>query len=293
MTSPPSVTEVSSSRLTDVGGLTVHRALPTRGRRTVGAWCFLDRFGPVAVDPERTATIGPHPHIGLHTVTWLLEGEMLHTDSLGSEQLIRPGQLNLMTAGNGIAHAEDARHLRSGRMNGVQFWVAQPEATRHGAPSFAHHGDLPHVDLRNGHATVLLGSFDGVQSPAQLDSNLVGIDVTAHGPLDLPLNPQFEYAIAALHGSLRCEGATLSTDEFMYLGAEREQIHLDLTQEARILVLGGVPFEADIVMWWNFVARDRKEMETAKADWDAGSERFGPVATTLPRIEAPHPFWLI
>src|SRR5580704_7120184 len=106
--------EISESHLADVGGLDVHRSLPRHGRRMVGAWCFLDRFGPIEVTPDRTMAVGPHPHIGLHTVTWLLDGEVLHTDSLGNQQPIRPGQLNLMTSGGGIAHAEDARVYASG-----------------------------------------------------------------------------------------------------------------------------------------------------------------------------------
>ena len=141
---------ISDSHVTDVGGLPVHRALPQRGRRTVGAWCFLDRFGPVDVTPHQTMAVGPHPHIGLHTVTWLLSGQVVHSDSLGNQQPIRPGQLNLMTSGQGIAHAEDGRRAPDARMDGVQLWVAQPEATRHDPPSFAHHAELPVVDLRGG-----------------------------------------------------------------------------------------------------------------------------------------------
>jgi redox-sensitive bicupin YhaK (pirin superfamily) len=179
MSRPGPVHTISEGRVTDVGGLPVHRLLPQRGRRTVGAWCFLDRFGPVEVAPARTMTVGPHPHIGLHTVTWLLSGQVLHSDSLGNQQPIRPGQLNLMTAGHGIAHAEDAREQPGQWMDGVQLWVTQPEGTRHGSPSFAHHGDLPVVDLTPGVATVLIGEFAGGQSPARVDSPLVGVDIQA------------------------------------------------------------------------------------------------------------------
>jgi redox-sensitive bicupin YhaK (pirin superfamily) len=257
----------------------------------VGAWCFLDRFGPVEVSPQSTMTVGPHPHMGLHTVTWLLEGEVIHADSLGNEQPIRPGQLNVMTAGNGIAHAEDGRLQSSGRMNGIQFWVAQPEATRHGNSSFSHHQDLPQVGLGSGEATVLLGEFRGVHSPAHLDSQLVGLDINGSGKLELPLNPAFEYGIAVVNGDVRVGEATASTNEFAYLGVGQDQILLELSQGSHFLVLGGEPFESEIVMWWNFVARDRREFEVAKADWDSASDRFGPVATTLPRIDSPHPFW--
>jgi quercetin 2,3-dioxygenase len=283
---------VSDSRVTDVGGLPVHRTLPQRGRRTVGAWCFLDRFGPVDVTPQRTMTVGPHPHIGLHTVTWLLSGQVLHSDSLGNQQPIRPGQLNLMTSGHGIAHAEDARHEPQGRMDGVQLWVAQPEATRHDPPSFAHHADLPMVDLRAATTTVLVGEFAGARSPARIDSPLVGVDIAGSGHVDLPLEPPFEYAIAVLHGGARLDDAVASPNQLLYIGTGRDGVHLDLVDSSRVLLLGGHPFSEEILMWWNFVARDRSELEQAYAQWEASTDRFGTVTSTLDRIEAPRPFWL-
>jgi quercetin 2,3-dioxygenase len=258
----------------------------------VGAWCFLDRFGPIDVTPDRTMTVGPHPHIGLHTVTWLLEGEVLHSDSLGNRQPIRPGQLNLMTAGGGIAHAEDARRSPSGPMDGVQLWVAQPEHTRHGPSSFAHHADLPQVDLPNGEATILLGEFAGSRSPAVTDSAVVGVDVGGSGVLDLPLDPASEHAVAVLRGRVEIEDARAKPNELVYLGTDRTGLTLFLEQGSRMLLLGGPPFPEEIAMWWNFVARDRTELASAYTDWNDGTERFGPVTTSLPRIDAPRPFWL-
>jgi quercetin 2,3-dioxygenase len=293
VTAPDAATPVvTPSRLTDVGGLPVHRALPHHRRRTVGAWCFLDRFGPVDVSPERTMMVGPHPHIGLHTVTWFLAGEALHTDSLGNEQSIKPGELNLMTAGNGIAHAEDARGQRSGPVDGIQFWVAQPEATRHGPPSFAHHEALPLVDLPGGEATVLLGAFGGAQSPALIDWPGVGLEVRCEQATELPLRPDFEYAVAVLSGGLRLGGVSVQPDELAYLGLGRDQLEVDPQGAARFLLIGGEPFESTVEMWWNFVARNKGEIESAYRDWQAHAERFGPVATTLERIEAPRPLWL-
>jgi len=286
------VLSISDSHVTNVGGLPVHRALPQRGRRTVGAWCFLDRFGPVDTTPQRTMTVGPHPHMGLHTVTWLLDGQVLHSDSLGNQQAIRPGQLNLMTAGHGIAHAEDARAEPRGRMDGVQLWVAQPEATRHGPPSFAHHGDLPQVELSAARATVLVGEFAGRRSPARTDSPLVGVDIDGRGQLDLPLETSFEHAIAVLHGGARLADAVAAPNQLMYLGTGRDGVHLDLMADARVLLLGGTPLTEEILMWWNFVARNRSEVEQAFAQWEAANERFGTVASTLDRIAAPRPFWL-
>jgi redox-sensitive bicupin YhaK (pirin superfamily) len=282
---------ISDSRLTDVGGLPVHRSLPRRRLRMVGAWCFLDRFGPVEVTPERTMTVGPHPHIGLHTVTWLLEGEALHSDSLGNTQPIRPGQLNLMTSGRGIAHAEDARGRGSGSMNGVQLWVAQPEATRNGPPSFAHHAELPRVKLQTGQATVLIGEFGGARSPAHIDSALVGVDIVGTGTLELPLEPTFEYAMAVLSGRVRIADSVVATNQLASIGIGLEALDVAL-DDARVLLLGGEPFPEEIAMWWNFVARDRVELADAYADWKGDDKRFGPVNSSLPRTDAPRPFWL-
>jgi len=283
---------ISESRVTDVGGLLVHRALPQRGRRTVGAWCFLDRFGPVDVTARQTMTVGPHPHIGLHTLTWLLSGQVLHSDSLGNQQPIRPGQLNLMTSGQGIAHAEDARREPDGLMDGVQLWVAQPEATRHDPPSFAHHAELPMVDLGGATAIVLVGELTGARSPTHVDSPLVGVDIAGGGRLDLPLDVSFEHALAVLQGGVRVVDSVATPNQLVYLETGRDGVQLDLMDDSRVLLLGGQPFAEEILMWWNFVARDRAELEQAYAQWSASAERFDPVASTLDRIEAPRPFWL-
>jgi redox-sensitive bicupin YhaK (pirin superfamily) len=284
-------TEVFESRPNDVGGILVHRAMPQHGRRTIGAWCFLDRFGPVDV-AHSTMTVGPHPHIGLHTVTWLTSGEVVHTDSLGNHQSIHPGQLNLMTAGVGVVHAEDGRVQRNGALGGVQLWVAQPESTRHGAAGFAHHEDLPVVDLGSGTATVLIGELDGARSPAVVDSALVGADVTARGAVSLPLLRSFEHAIFVMEGSIDVNGTAVAANQLLYLGSDRDHVAMDLRTGSRLLLLGGEPFGVDVEMWWNFVARTKDELAQAYRDWEAHSERFGPVDSTLDRIEAPRPFWL-
>jgi quercetin 2,3-dioxygenase len=235
--------------------------------------------------------VGPHPHIGLHTVTWLLEGEVLHADSLGNEQPIRPGQLNLMTSGRGISHAEDGRGQSSGSVNGVQLWVAQPEATRHLSPSFAHCGELPRVDFPHGEATVLLGDFAGSHSPAPTDSALVGVDIAGSGALEVPLDPAFEYAVAALQGGVRIADVDVGANQLLYLGTGRDELGLTLRPDSRLLLLGGEPFGEEIVMWWNFVARTQAELAAAYADWQATNERFGSVESTLRRMAAPRPFW--
>jgi hypothetical protein len=257
----------------------------------IGAWCFLDRFGPVDVTPATTMTVGPHPHIGLHTVTWLVDGMVEHTDSLGSQQVIHPGQLNLMTAGQGIAHAEDGRVQQGGPVNGLQLWVAQPEATRHGDSAFAHHEDLPIVDLTSATATVLLGEFANAKSPAVIDSPIVGVDITGGGPVAVEIDPEFEYGIFLLSGSLRVGEVEVPVNHLTYYGTGHDHLPLNIGPGTRLLLLGGTPFGEDIVMWWNFVARNRDELHQAYVDWQAGSSRFGAVSSTLERIDAPAPYW--
>jgi redox-sensitive bicupin YhaK (pirin superfamily) len=283
--------EITPSRAAEVGGLPVRRALPRRERRTVGAWCFVDHFGPVGRDLAAAMQVGPHPHIGLQTVTWLLEGEVLHTDSVGSEQLIRPGQLNLMTAGRGVAHAESA-HPGPG-CHGIQLWVAQPEATRHGEPAFEHHAALPQVELGDAVATVLVGDLAGARSPARTDSPLVGADLAlAAGPATVPLDARWEHALVVAAGAVEVDGVPVTPGSLAYLGTGRDELVVRAAAPAtRVLVLGGEPFPEPVLMWWNFVARTRAEIDAARVDWERETERFPAVRTPLARIPAPGTPW--
>ena len=284
---PPTV-EVTESREAVVGTTRVRRALPRRGRRTVGAWCFADHMGPADVTPENGIDVGPHPHTGLHTVTWLLDGEVLHRDSLGSEQVIRPGQLNLMTAGNGVTHSEEATGHYRGTLEGIQLWVAQPEDTRHGAAAFEHHADLPRADLGRAVATVLVGDLDGTASGARRDTPLAGVDLDLHGGVTtVPLHRHWEYALVVLRGTIGAEGSVVVPGRLAYLGLGRDELALDATEPSRALLLGGEPFPEPIAMWWNFVGRGRDELAAARRSWQAGDDRFGRVASPLPRIAAP------
>ena len=284
------VLEIRESRTASVGGSQVRRALPQRGRRTVGAWCFVDHFGPEEAAGGPGMQVGPHPHIGLQTVTWLLEGEVVHRDSLGSEQLIAPGALNLMTAGQGVVHSEESPPGRSSGMHGIQLWVAQPEETRFGAPAFEHHRELPAVELGSATGTVIVGSFGGATSPARTDTPLVGVDVALHdGAVAVPLDRSFEYALVPVEGSVGVDDETVRPGSLAYLGGGRDE--LSVSGDGRFLLLGGVPFGERLLMFWNFVGRTRAEIDDAYEDWAAGRERFGPVATTLPRIESPRPPW--
>jgi redox-sensitive bicupin YhaK (pirin superfamily) len=283
--------EVADSRDEQVGRMRVRRALPQRRRRTVGAWCFADHMGPVDVTEGGGPDVGPHPHIGLHTVTWLVDGQALHRDSLGSEQVIRPGQLNLMTAGRGIAHAEEATGHYRGTLQGIQLWVAQPEATRHGAPAFEHHAELPQVDLGGATATVLVGELAGASSPARRDTELVGAELFLHRSVEVPLRLDFEHAIVVLEGQVAIDDEPLVPGRLGYLGTGRQDLSIAVREPGRVMLLGGPPFEASILMWWNFVARSRDEIDGAYASWDGQDDRFGRVASTLPLIAARPPFW--
>jgi len=294
---PRPIVEVTPSRTTEVGAVTVRRALPRRGRRTVGAWCFADHMGPAEVTEDHGVDIGPHPHIGLQTVTWLVAGELLHHDSLGSEQQIRPGQLNLMTAGHGIAHAEEPTGRYRGPLHGIQLWVAQPERTRHGPPAFEHHAELPHLELGAGNeATVLLGAVGDTRSPARQDTDGVGAELAlrAGTSAEVPLVAAFEHALVVLAGSVTVDGVTVTPGHLAYLGEQRDELalHAAPDEDTRLLLLGGVPFEAPISMWWNFVARTHDEIDAARDAWEADDgERFGPVTSHLARVPAPPTPW--
>ncbi len=287
----PSAVDVHRSREAVVGDARVRRALPQRSQRTVGAWCFIDHLGPAPVDSTASG-IGPHPHCGLHTVTWLVRGELLHRDSLGSEQVIRPGQLNLMTAGRGVSHAEEPTGRLGGGLHGVQLWVAQPEATRHQAPAFEHHTELPEVELGSGQVTVLVGELGGAASPARRDTRLVGVDLRLRpGRVDLPVEPAFEHAVVVLEGTVQVEGRTVVPGSLGYLAPGRHELGLAATEPTRLLLVGGEPFESAVTMWWNFVGRSRAELAEAGSQWNAGSDRFGETGSPMGRIPAPAPPW--
>jgi len=268
---------------------TIRRALPSRQRRMVGAWCFLDQAGPVTYGAGQGLRVGPHPHIGLQTFTWMIDGEIMHRDSLGYEQVVRPGQVNLMTAGRGIVHAEDAVTDDPGRLHAAQLWIALPDAERHRAPSFHHYPDLPVLEWGGFTATVLAGTAFGQTAPAAIFSPLVGVDLACAGPAEtlVPLNPAFEHAVLVLSGALEVEGETLEPGTLLYLGTARTQLALQSQAAARLLLIGGEPFAEEILLWWNFVARNRDEMVAATDDWNAG-RTFGTVSgSPSPRLVAP------
>jgi quercetin 2,3-dioxygenase len=247
----------------------VNRTLPHRERRMVGAWCFLDTYGPDAVITMPGMLVPPHPHIGLQTVSWLLEGTIEHRDSLGSVQLVQPGELNLMTAGRGIAHSEESPADRPPQLHGAQLWLALPDDARRTQPRFEHVVDLPRVDLGGALATVLVGSLAGHESPAQVHSALVGADLHLTGTAVVPLQRDFEHAVVVTKGEAVVDGEVLRPGRLLYLGTGRDLVEVSGADGARCLLLGGEPFEEEILMWWNFVGRSHEEIVQAREAWMA------------------------
>ena len=275
------------ARRTHLNHMEIRRALPIREHRLVGPWCFLDRYGPLTFTEGKPMDVAPHPHIGLQTVSWLLDGEVLHRDSLGSEQMIRPGELNLMTSGAGIAHSEETPRQTSGRLSGVQLWVALPDAARQRAASFAHHDGLPQIDLRGGDATLIIGALGEARSPAIAFSDIVGADIAIRSAITIPLRREFEHALFVLEGTATLEAQALGPDILYYLAPGRDELALSTREPSRILLLGGTPFGEPIVMWWNFVGRTHEEIAAAREAWQE-HEWFGEVrGYGGPRIEAP------
>lgn len=290
--------EVREGRTTSIGRLGIVRVLPTKRRRTVGPWCFVDLMSPDDVERPPPLEIGPHPHIGLATVTWLFAGTALHSDSLGTEQLIRPGQLNLMTAGHGIAHAEqgvDTAEVapHSGTM-GVQMWLAQTEDARHGESAFQHFGELPVADLDAGEARVLIGHLGDANSPAQSDHPTIGLDIHIEPRVVLTTNAGFEHGVIPIDNAVKVEDTIVDPGALAIVPPGFDQLRIETrAKSARVMLLGGQPLGTRVKMWWNFVARTTEEITEAWRDWQVGNEdRFGPVPSPLERIEAPRPPWL-
>jgi len=302
------VLELLRGREVTLGASTkVRRLMPTLGRRLVGAWCFIDHYGPDDIAGRPGMQVPPHPHIGLQTVSWLLDGSVHHRDSLGSDVTIQPGQLALMTAGRAIAHSEQSPAPHPSQLHGAQLWVALPDADRNMAPAFEHHTELPVLTDRGLRATVLLGELAGAASPGTAHSPLVGVDLALDAGADvrLPLEPDFEYAVLAPAGvgtvvagdpgigsSDRAGGAALAgaevadvsvgVGELLYLGTGRTELRVRAERASRLLLLGGEPFAEQLVMWWNFVARSGAEITEARTDWMAG-RRFGAVTGGEPQ----------
>ncbi|MEV6421051.1 pirin family protein [Streptomyces sp. NPDC051662] len=287
------VRELLSPRRVQLGESTeVRRLLPNLGRRMVGAWAFVDHYGPDDIADESGMQVPPHPHMGLQTVSWLHDGEVLHRDSLGSLQTVRPRELGLMTSGRAISHSEESPRSHARFLHGAQLWVALPDAHRQVTPHFQHHADLPVVTAPGLIATVILGALDGAVSPGTTYSPLVGADLAlARGAeTRLPLDPDFEYAVLAMSGEAAVDGVPVLPGSMLYLGCGRTELPLRAESDAGLMLLGGEPFEEEIVMWWNFIGRSHEEIEEARRGW-MESTRFGEVTgyagDRLPAPELP------
>jgi quercetin 2,3-dioxygenase len=272
--------ELLEPREVPLGGpraMSVRRTLPHRDRRMIGAWCFVDDYGPDDVRGGGGMDVPPHPHTGLQTVSWLVDGEILHRDSLGYSQHIRPGELNLMTAGRAISHSEESVPGPP-TLRGVQLWVALPEADRRVEPHFEHHAELPVVADDGVDVTVIMGEYRGVRSPARTYSPLLGADVTVESGhrATLELDPGFEHGLLALSGDLHVDGHDVPSTTMLVLGPGRREVTVSAAGSARFLLIGGEPFEEELVMWWNFVGRSHEEIVEARTAWESG-EHFGTV----------------
>ncbi|WP_031161430.1 pirin family protein [Streptomyces durhamensis] len=287
--------EVLSPRDVPLGGpraMTVRRTLPQRARTLIGAWCFADHYGPDDVSVTGGMDVAPHPHTGLQTVSWLFTGEIEHRDSMGSHAFVRPGELNLMTGGHGIAHSEVSTP-RTTILHGVQLWVALPEGHRHTERDFQHYA--PEPALADGaEIRVFLGSLAGSVSPVRTFTPLLGAEITLQprATLTLAVNPRFEHGLLVDQGEVCLAGTVVGPAELGYVppGAGALTLTNESDGVARTVLLGGTPFEEEIIMWWNFVCRSHEEVVQARDAWTSG-DRFGSVqgydGDPLPAPELP------
>ncbi|HLS24513.1 MAG TPA: pirin family protein, partial [Beutenbergiaceae bacterium] len=284
-----------TSREVPLGGpraMRVRRTLPQRVRSLIGAWCFVDHFG--SDDASRTGgmDVPPHPHTGLQTVTWLFTGEIEHRDTTGAHALVRPGQVNIMTAGRGVAHSEVSTDACR-TLHGVQLWTVLPDASRHTSRDFLHHVTEP-LDLGGAQARVLMGTLAGYTSPVTAFSPLLGAELVIEpsAQVTLEVDAGFEHGVLVDQGPVGVEELDLKPAELGYLPPGAAEIRLtNLTDEpARIMLLGGEPFEEPVMMWWNFIGRTHEEIVEYREAWEAGSEQFGHVqgyAGRVDRLPAP------
>jgi redox-sensitive bicupin YhaK (pirin superfamily) len=259
----------------DLGGFSVRRVLPAIERRMVGPFAFFDQMGPAMFDPGTSIDVRPHPHIGLATVTYLFEGEILHRDTLGSVQAIRPGEINWMTAGRGIAHSERTgpeTRAAGGRLAGIQSWVALPKDDEETEPGFAHHGTaaLPTVAGDGKEVRLLIGAAFGARSPVRTFSETLYADIAleAGARLAVPNGPE-ERALYLVEGTVAIDGEEFAPGRLLVLRPATE-IVATARSAARLMLLGGALLDGPRHVWWNFVSSSHDRIEQAKADWQAG-----------------------
>jgi redox-sensitive bicupin YhaK (pirin superfamily) len=291
--------EVLRPREVPLGGpraIRVRRTLPQQQRSLIGAWCFADHYGPHDLRRSRGMDVPPHPHTGLQTISWLFSGEVEHRDSAGVHAIIRPGELNLMTAGAGICHSEvslpgdrDATAV----LHGVQLWAALPDSDRNTGRDFDHYAPEP-ISLPDAVARIFLGQLAGSRSPVHTFTPLLGaqLDLEPGARVALDLDPAFEHGVLCDQGAVALHGATLAVGDLCYQGpgSSALSLHNDGDQAGRVLLLGGTPLTEQLVMWWNFVGRSHDEIVAYRQLWEDADERFGAVQGyrgTPARLPAP------
>jgi len=280
-------------RASDLGeGFTVLRALPSMQRRSVGPFVFLDQMGPVRLKPGRGLDVRPHPHIGLATVTYLFEGEIMHRDSLGTVLSIRPGDLNWMTAGRGIVHSErspDALRPAGPSLYGMQAWVALPQEHEETDPSFVHHpaAELPVIQGEGRRVRIIVGTLYGQRSPVHTLSETLYADVQLEAGALLSVPADYaERALYLVEGSLEIAGTNPSDGgRLLVLRSGVEVAARAGAQGARLMLLGGAALDGPRHLWWNFVSSSSERIEQAKADWR--ERRFAPVPDETEFIPLP------
>lgn len=281
--------ELVSLKSTELSpGFTIQRALPHKQVRRVGAWAFLDHIGPVDLRPDLGMKVRSHPHIGLQTFTWMISGEIEHKDSVGAHQIIKAGEVNLMTSGNGIAHTETSVG-DSGRIHAAQLWIALPNEAKTVAAEFEHYPELPQIETAAATQTVLVGEWHNQTAPVKVYTPLVAVDVQVKGQQAeaWKLNPEFEYGVLPMIGSIELNGQTVKSGEFAYIGTGNTELHWQAEAGSRVLLIGGEPLQEELIVWWNFIARSQEEIEQARRDWQAQLPRFGDLATLGEWLDAP------
>ncbi|MFC0820474.1 pirin family protein [Moraxella marmotae] len=285
-----------TAKIHDVGGIPIARLLPNKDHRTIGAWCFLDHAGPAGFgEEEQGMQVGAHPHTNLQTFTWMLEGEVFHQDSLGNRQLIRPKQVNLMTAGTGeygISHTEQTPDGIKA-LHAVQLWIALP-TNQEIKPDFTHYPTLPEWSQNGVDFVLTTGTFANHTAPTKQYSPLLGVDIQVAQAqmLDIPAQAGWEYGVLVLKGEVQIDGQTFTQDElakFEPLETD-SRLHIHAQAGSHIMLLGGEPLPHPTLIWWNFVADNQAALEKAVADWNSGHPRFGNIdisGTTLTRLVAP------
>lgn len=272
--------EIITARNVPLGGpraMTVRRTLPQRQRSLIGAFCFIDHYGPDDVSRTGGMDVAPHPHTGLQTVSWLFDGHITHHDSGDHHAVVRPGEVNLMTAGAGICHSEVSTQSTT-TLHGVQLWTVLPDSARHGERRFDHHRPTP-VSFDGGEALVFIGSLLGYRSPVATFSPLVAAEIRldGHGSLTLDVDPAFEHGLLVDAGDIALEGVSVAESELAYTGVGERRLRISnrSPQRARMVLIGGEPFTEDVVMWWNFIGRSHDELVAYRAEWEDHAARFG------------------